>query len=165
MSRARLKCAATVLALALAGNALGQDAVGGVNAAPGWRALGDAEMRGVSAKGYAAPRFGQPRLPPAPAGARQGFGELEPLLNPLAPLTALSGFLSADVTLKDVRYGAGGGAAVWQRDGSVTLGLPAWIGEVDVRNVRPNGGDGNSFGSLRINALDLGRTTVNVAPK
>ena len=165
MTRGRLKCAAAVLALALAGNALGQDAAGGAHAAPGWRALGDAEMRGVSAKGYAALQFGQPRLRPVPAGGRQGFGELELPLNPLVPLTALSGMLSADVTLKDVRYGAGGGAAVWQRDGSVTLGLPSWIGEVDVRNVRANAGDGNSFGSLRINALDMGRTTVNVAPK
>lgn len=173
MKRGRLRCVVAGLTLALAGHAVCQDGGGSANAAPGWKVLADEDMRGVSAKGYPVPQAGPVRGRPLWAGARQGFNEREPLpltppLYPLNPLNPLFGLLSADVSFKDVRYGAGGGAPVWQRDGSLTLGLPAWIGEVDVRTIRTmsaNGGDASSFGSLRINALDLSRSTISVAPK
>ncbi|WP_317204497.1 hypothetical protein, partial [Janthinobacterium sp.] len=125
-------------------------------AASPWRALGEDEMRGVTAKGYAGMAFSQSRLRAAAPG---GVGEADLFLHPVL------GMLSADAQAKDVLYGPGGALPVWNRDGSVTLALPSWVGEIEVQNIRPGAAEGNSFGSVRINAIDLSRTTITIAPK
>lgn len=61
--------------------------------------------------------------------------------------------------------GAGGALPVWHRDGSVALALPEWVGGIEVHNIRPGAADASSFGSVRINAIDLSRTTVTLSPK
>ncbi|WP_273674579.1 hypothetical protein [Janthinobacterium fluminis] len=128
-------------------------------AAIAWRALDDEDMRGVVAKGYASIVFAQSRLRPQPGAGQSGLGNPDLLLNPVL------GMLSADILAKDVLYGAGGALPVWNADGSVTLALPDWVGTIDVPSIRVNAADDNSFGSVRVNAIDLSRTTITVRPK
>lgn len=149
--------AATPLAAAAAGRGPSARRPGRpAPAGAGLRAMGDEEMRGVTAKGYAAMVFSQARLRPA-QGA--GAGDLERFLNPLL------GLLSAEVLAQDVLYGPGGALPVWNRDGSVTLALPEWVGGIEVRHIRAGAADAGSFGSVRVNAIDLGRTAITLSPK
>jgi hypothetical protein len=94
-----------------------------------------------------------------PDGGVRVLGELAQVFNPLAML------LSADATVRDVRYDAANSHAVVNKDGSITLRMPSTIGEISFRNIRVGSAPGPSFGSVEIRDIDLRGTTISVKPR
>jgi len=138
--------------------------VGAAAGARGLRVLGDEELRGVSAKGYATTGFRQIRPLPIYSGQpgqpdMGGLRDLEALLNPVL------GGLNADIQVKDVLYAPGGALPQANRDGSVNLMLPQSVGEIDFQNIHAGSAEGGNFGSVRINSIDMGHSTITVSPK
>jgi hypothetical protein len=86
------------------------------------------------------------------------LGELATVFNPLALL------LSADTTVRDVRYDPANSHATVNKDGSITLRLPSTIGEISFRNIRVGSHPGPTFGSIEIHDIDLRGTTISVKP-
>lgn len=141
----------------------------GDEAAARLRALNDAELRGVSTPIPApAPR------PPARSLSR-GLFPLHGLFggggngdakaaNMGTQLFPLLGVLNADMTARDVSYGADGAALRMNADGSVNLALPATIGELDLQNIRAGVNDNANFGAVQIKGIDLSRTVITVTP-
>jgi hypothetical protein len=91
-----------------------------------------------------------------PDGGVRVLGELVQVFNPLGML------LSADTTVRDVRYDAANSHAVINKDGSITLRMPSTIGEISFRNIRVGSAPGPSFGSVEIRDIDLRGTTISV---
>lgn len=95
-----------------------------------------------------------------PAGADGGSegGFLRALSHPLF------GLLNADVSARDISYAPGAGVPTVAPDGSYNLTLPLTVGEINLQNIRTGASDSNSFGSIQIRNLDLGRTVITVTP-
>jgi hypothetical protein len=147
----------------------------------GMRALSDEELGDVSAQGRnddalrdqarqaelrliaLAAQGGQQGLQTAvqhalPNDGVRVLGELATVFNPLALL------LSADTTVRDVRYDPANSHATVNKDGSITLRLPSTIGEISFRNIRVGSHPGPTFGSIEIHDIDLRGTTISVKP-
>lgn len=141
----------------------------GDDAAARLRALNDAELRGVSTP------IPAPVLRPPPRPLHRGLFPLHGLFGGLGGADAKSaemgtalfpllGVLNADVTARDVVYGANGSAPRMNADGSINLALPASIGELDLQNIRTGVNDSANFGAVQIRGIDLSRTVITVAP-
>ncbi|HAT33452.1 MAG TPA: hypothetical protein DCW29_22170 [Janthinobacterium sp.] len=92
-------------------------------------------------------------------GGLEVVGDLAKLLNPVL------GFLESDVSMKDVVYDPAKAAAAINKDGSLSLRLPSSIGEINFQNIRVQGTEGPSFGSISIKGIDLTGTTITLAFK
>ncbi|MFI4939669.1 MAG: hypothetical protein ACHP7O_04895 [Burkholderiales bacterium] len=86
---------------------------------------------------------------------RQILGDMVTLANPLLLL------LSADTTVKDVVFG-NAATPVFNKDGSVALSVPNWIGDVNFQNIRVAGNTGTFFGSMDIQNINLTGTTLTL---
>lgn len=94
-----------------------------------------------------------------PTSGLKVLGDVAKMLNPLLMM------FSADISIKDVVYAAGGNVPVINKDGSITLSMPATIGEIRFDNIRVRGNTGGpSFGSIAMRDINMVGTTVTVRP-
>lgn len=79
-------------------------------------------------------------------------------------LSPLSTFLEADISISDVVYDPANAAAHINPDGSITLGIPRSIGELNFEHVHIKGDNNMSLGSFAIRGIDLSGTTIRQFP-
>ncbi|MFI4940425.1 MAG: hypothetical protein ACHP7O_08825 [Burkholderiales bacterium] len=86
----------------------------------------------------------------------QVLGDLTKLMNPILML------LSADTTVSDIVYDPAHAAPVINKDGSITLNLPSWIGEINFRDIHVAGSTGPSLGDISLKNINLTGTTMTL---
>lgn len=125
--------------------------------AGGMRAMGEAELSAVSARGLT-----DDLLHPfnAPVGGNKVIGTLS------SSLDKGLRFFDLETTLTDVSYDPVRAKTFLNSDGSITQILPSSIGEVRFDDIRVKGAaPGASFGSISIRAVDLTGTSLILAPR
>ncbi len=122
------------------------------------RMLADDELRSASAMGPSAQLYYLTMAGNAKNNNDTKWHALDKLLVPGW------GLIGANVSAKDVLYGPGGATPTLNRDGSVNLAIPAWVGELNVQNLHVGQSEGANFGDLQFKGVDMGRTSVIVSP-
>ncbi|MFZ6045114.1 hypothetical protein ACFW0H_03190 [Pseudomonas sp. CR3202] len=119
--------------------------------------LTDVEMSNVSAQGL--DEVLQGLFLQAENG--EGPGALKQLAKLVMPVLDR---LDAETSMTDVVYATERMASVVNPDGSVNLHLPSSIGELRFENIRVAGApQGQSFGSLTLNNIDLSRASLKIS--
>ncbi len=125
--------------------------------AAGMRAMDDAELSAVSARGMTddlLPYFN------VPVGGNKVIGTLS------SSLEKGLRFFDVETTLIDVSYDPARSKTFLNADGSISQILPNSIGEVRFDDIRVKGAaPGASFGSISIRAIDLTGTSLTLAPR
>ncbi|WP_420472682.1 hypothetical protein [Noviherbaspirillum sp. ST9] len=122
--------------------------------------LSEDELRLVAAQGLADRFLQRVALYVSNGLGVEVIGDSAKLLNPFGD--AFAGLLDADITFQDAVFNPLNPATLIDSDGSVLVRLPSSIGEINFRNIRIRGSNGNSFGSVTIRGLDFGGTTIRV---